>query len=270
LRAIVITGSTRGIGYGLSDAFLERGCQVTVSGRSQEAVDRAIDKLSTRHGAEHLFGCPCDVTDFGQVQALWDAAKAHWGRIDIWLNNAGIAHAQTPLREQDPDEIAAVVHTNLTGSIYGTQVAMKGMLEQGAGSIYNLEGLGSDGRTVEGLTAYGTTKAALTYLTDAMAREVKDTPVIVGAIRPGMVVTDMITQQYKDRPEQWDEARRVFNILADRIETVTPWIADRVLANTRNGARIQWLSRGKAMGRFLTAPFTKRDLFEEDESVGGR
>jgi NAD(P)-dependent dehydrogenase (short-subunit alcohol dehydrogenase family) len=264
LRTVVITGSTRGIGYGLSDAFLERGCNVTVSGRSQEAVDRAVETLRARHGTERLLGCPCDVTDFDQVQALWDAAKARWGRIDIWLNNAGIAHAQTPLWRQAPVEVAAVVQTNLTGSIYGAQVAMKGMLEQGSGSIYNLEGLGSDGRNVEGLTAYGTTKAALTYLTDAMALEVMGTPVLVGAIRPGMVVTDMITQQYKDRPEQWDEAKRVFNILADRIETVTPWIADRVLANTKNGARIRWLSRGKAMSRFLTAPFSRRDLFGED------
>lgn len=263
MRAIVVTGSTRGIGYGLSDAFLEQGCNVTVSGRSQEAVDRAVEELSARHGPDRLFGYPCDVTDFGQVQALWDAAKGHWGKIDIWVNNAGIAHAQTPLCEQNPAEAASVIQTNVTGTIHGARVAMEGMLAQGSGSIYNLEGLGSDGRTVEGLTVYGTSKAALTYLTDAMARELADTPVLVGAIRPGMVVTDMITQQYKDRPEQWDEARRIFNILADRVETVTPWIADRVLSNKKNGTRIRWLSRGKAMSRFLTAPFTKRNLFQE-------
>ena len=265
MKTIVITGSTRGIGYGLSDAFLERGCSVTISGRGQETVDRAVAELGARHGAERLFGQPCDVTDFDQVQALWDAAKEHWGRIDIWISNAGIAHAQMPLWKQPHREAAAVVETNLIGSIYGAQVAMKGMLAQGSGSIYNLEGLGSDGRKVEGLTAYGTTKAALRYLTDAMAEEAKGTPVLVGAIQPGMVVTDMITQQYKDQPEQWEEAKRIFNILADRIETVTPWMADRVLANTKNGARIKWLTRGKSMGRFLTAPFSKRDIFAEDQ-----
>ena len=264
MKRIVITGSTRGIGYGLSDAFLERGCSVTISGRSQEAVDRASAELGARHGAERLFGQPCDVTDFDQVQALWDAAKDHWGRIDIWINNAGIAHAQMPLWKQDHREVAAIIETNLIGSIHGAQVAMKGMLEQGSGSIYNMEGLGSDGRKVEGLTTYGTTKAALTYLTDAMVDEAKGTPVLVGAIQPGMVATDMILQQYKDQPEKWEEAKGVFNILADRPETVTPWIAERVLANTKNGARIQWLTRGKVMGRFLTARFTKRDIFAED------
>ena len=264
MTTIVITGSTRGIGYGLSDAFLARGCSVTISGRSREAVERAVAELGEKHDQEHLFGCPCDVTDFDQVQALWDASREQWGRIDIWINNAGIAHAQMPLWKQPPEEVATIIETNLIGSMYGAQVAMKGMLAQGSGSIYNLEGLGSEGRRVEGLTAYGTTKAALAYLTDAMVAEAEGTPVLVGAIRPGMVATDMIMQQYKDQPERWEEAKRIFNILADRPETVTPRIADRVLANTKNGARIQWMSRGKAMGRFLTAPFTNRDIFAED------
>jgi NAD(P)-dependent dehydrogenase (short-subunit alcohol dehydrogenase family) len=263
MTAIVITGSTRGIGLGLSDAFLERGCRLTISGRTQEAVDRAVAELSASHGADRLHGYACDVTDFEQVQALWEAARERWGRVDIWINNAGIAHAQTPLWKQPAEEIAAVVETNVIGAMYGAKVAMKGMLGQGSGSLYNMEGLGSGGRRVEGLTAYGTTKAALAYLTEAMVEEAKGTPVIAGAIRPGMVATDMLTQQYKEHPERWQEAKRIFNILADRVETVAPWIADRVLANTKNGAHIQWLSRGKVMGRFLTAPFAKRDLFDE-------
>ena len=264
MTTIVITGSTRGIGFGLSDAFLERGCSVAISGRSQEAVDRALAELGAKHSTERLFGHPCDVTDFDQVQALWDAATGHWGRVDIWMNNAGIAHAQMPLWKQDHVEVATIIETNILGSIYGAQVAMKGMLDQGSGSIYNMEGLGSGGRRVEGLTAYGTTKAALSYLTDALVDEVQGTPLLVGAIQPGMVATDMLTQQYRDRPERWEEAKRIFNILADRPETVTPWIADRVLANTQNGVRIQWLTRGKILGRFLTARFSKRELFVED------
>jgi hypothetical protein len=70
--------------------------------------------------------------------------------------------------------------------------------------------------------------------------------------------------QYRNEPERWEEAKRIFEILADRVETVAPWIADRVLANKKNGARIQWLSRGKVMVRFLTAPFVRRDVFGEE------
>ena len=263
MRTIVITGSTRGIGYGLAHAFLSRGCQVTISGRTEAAVAEAVDRLAAEFGVEPLFGHPCDVTIYEQVQALWDASRNHWGQIDIWINNAGIAHAQTRLWDQSPAEMAAVVQTNIVGSLYGARVALQGMLAQGSGSVYNLEGLGSDGRRVEGLTVYGTTKHALTYLTDALVEETKGSPVLVGALRPGMVVTGMLTQQYQDRPEDWERAKRVFNILADQVETVTPWLADHILANEKTGVRFRWLGGAKSMARFLMAPFRKRDLFGE-------
>jgi NAD(P)-dependent dehydrogenase (short-subunit alcohol dehydrogenase family) len=136
------------------------------------------------------------------------------------------------------------------------------MLDQGAGAVYNLEGLGSDGRRVEGLALYSTTKYALRHLNRALAEEVEGTGVIVGALAPGMVVTDLLTDQYKDRPEDWEEAKRIFNVIADRVETVVPWLAERVLANEENGARISWLSRSRIMGRFLMARFRQRDIFE--------
>lgn len=263
MRTIAITGSTRGIGYGLAHAFLSRGCQVTISGRTEATVSEAVERLAAEFGIEHLFGYPCDVTVYEQVQALWDASRDHWGQIDIWINNAGIAHAQTRLWDQSPAEMAAVVQTNIVGSLYGARVALQGMLAQGSGSVYNLEGLGSDGRRVEGLTVYGTTKHALTYLTDALVEETKGSPVLVGALRPGMVVTGMLTQQYQDRPEDWERAKRVFNILADQVETVTPWLADHILANEKTGVRFRWLGGAKSMARFLMAPFRKRDLFGE-------
>jgi NAD(P)-dependent dehydrogenase (short-subunit alcohol dehydrogenase family) len=264
MRSIVITGSTRGIGYGLADAFLTRGCNVTVSGRTPEKVEEAAARLAVRHGPERVSGYACDVTRFEQVRALWTAAQSRWGQVDIWINNAGIGHAQTNFWEQPPDEIAAVVETNIVGTMYGARVALQGMLEQGFGSLYNLEGLGSDGRRVEGLTLYGSTKYALKYLTDALVAETKGTPLVVGALRPGMVVTDLLTQQYRDHPEDWERAKRVFSLLADRVETIAPWFADQVLANTRSGVRFRWLSTGKLIGRFLSAPFHKRDLFGEE------
>jgi short-subunit dehydrogenase len=108
---------------------------------------------------------------------------------------------------------------------------------------------------------YGSTKYSLSYLTDALVEETKDTPVLVGALRPGMVVTGLLTDQYEGRPEDWEKAKRIFNILADRVETVTPWLAEKVLKNQESGVRISWLTRRKIMWRFLTAPFSKRDLF---------
>jgi len=261
MKVIVITGSTRGIGYGLADSFLELGCAVTISGRTTASVEKAITALTAKHQPDRLFGYPCDITQFEQVQALWDAAKAHFGRIDIWINNAGVSHPQFDFWVHRPEQIKAVVETNLVGTMYGSKVALNGMLAQGFGCLYNMEGLGSSGRRVVGLTLYGSTKYGLRYLNDALVEETRETPILVGALRPGMVITDLLTQQYKDRPEDWEHARRIFNILADHVETVAPWLAQKVLTNTKTGARITWLTRSKILNRFLLARFRKRDLF---------
>ena len=165
MKFVLITGSTRGIGHGLADSFLALGCGVTISGRAQENVEKAVTQLRSKHQTDHVFGHACDVTQIEQVQALWDAAKTRFGQVDIWINNAGIGHAQTDFWNHSPEQIKAVVDTNVAGAMYGASVALRGMLDQGFGSLYNMEGLGSTGRKVAGLTLYGTTKAGLRYLT---------------------------------------------------------------------------------------------------------
>lgn len=262
MKRIVITGSTRGIGFGLADAFLERGCAVMVSGRSQESVDRALATLSAKYGVERLHGLPCDVTILEEVQALWEAAVARFGGVDIWINNAGIGHALAPLWQLAPERVAAVLETNIVGTTHGVRVAFQGMEAQGGGQIYNLEGFGSTGRTRPGMSIYGTSKAAITYLTKALAEEMAGTPLKVGSISPGMVITDLITDRFEENPETEAEARGIFNILADRVEDVTPWLAEQILENETHGKRIAWLTRPRIVWRFLTAPFSKRDLFE--------
>jgi NAD(P)-dependent dehydrogenase (short-subunit alcohol dehydrogenase family) len=261
-KTVVITGSTRGIGYGLADAFLARGCRVTISGRTSAAVQKAVSTLTSQHGDGRIFGQACDVRDFDQVQALWDASVEHFGQVDVWINNAGVAHGQTDFWDFTPERIRYVVETNLVGATHGARVALKGMLDQGFGSIYNMEGLGSDGRHIEGLSIYGATKCGLAYLTDALIEETKGTGLVVGALRPGMVATDLLTGQYAASPEAWERARKVFNLLADRVETVAPWMAEKVLSNTKTGVRFKWLTSWRLAGRFLSAPFHKRELFE--------
>ena len=259
MKSIVITGSTRGIGFGLADAFLALGCQVTISGRAQASVDRAAAGLAARHAAGRVAGFPCNVTNLEELQALWDAACAHFGAVDIWINNAGISNSRSDYWDLNPEDARGVIETNVIGSMYGSTVALRGMRAQGHGALYNLEGLGSSGgRKVRGLSVYGASKAALRYFDDALALETEGTPVIVGAIQPGMILTDMITGQYADRPEEWAHDKRIFDILTSPVETVAPWIADRVLENIHNGARIQWATGARIMGRFLLAPFRKR------------
>lgn len=262
-QVVVITGSTRGIGYGLAADFLQLGCAVIVNGRSQASVERAVAALAAPHSEQCLLGCAGDMTVADQVQALWNAAYAKFGRIDIWINNAGLESRRVPFWELTPDELQAVVATNLTGVMYGCRVAIQGMKAQGGGHIYNMEGFGSEGRMAPGLTAYGVTKYGLHYLTKALVAETADLPVRISTINPGMVITDMLMDNIP--PGREAETKRIYNILADRVETVTPTLARRILANQTTGARIEWLSTPQIIARFVLARFRKRDLFAEDK-----
>ena len=264
MKTIIITGSTRGIGLGLAENFLKKGQRVVISGRTSDAVNEVTQGLGERFPPDRILGVACDMRVYPQVQSLWDKSADHFGAVDIWINNAGVAQAQSAFWDLDPEKIRSLVDTNLTGAMFGAKVALGGFLEQGYGAFYNMEGLGSDGRKVEGLALYGVSKYGLSYLTRSLADEVKNTAVIVGAIRPGMVLTDLILKRYeKKQPEEWADARRIFNILADKVETVTPFIVDEVLNNTQNGKIISWLTPGKILWRFATASFSKRDLFAD-------
>jgi NAD(P)-dependent dehydrogenase (short-subunit alcohol dehydrogenase family) len=263
-RTIVVTGSTRGIGRGLVVEFLKRGHQVVVSGRSQDAVATAVRELGAGNA---VLGQPCDVRNLASVQALWDAAVTRFGRVDMWINNAAIATDRLRLADLPADQIAATVQTNLNGTLYGCKVALAGMVKQGGGQIYTFEGFGSDGMTSVGISVYGSTKRAIRYLTEALAKEYAGTPVLIGSLSPGIVATDLLVYSSRTQdPAEWAKAKRIMNILGDRVESVTPWLAEQALANRSQGAKIAWLTRGKALRRFLSAPFNKRDLISELEA----
>jgi NAD(P)-dependent dehydrogenase (short-subunit alcohol dehydrogenase family) len=258
---IVITGSTKGIGLGLAKEFRKRGHSVVISSRGQRAVDAAMAVVKETEGAGEVIGQPCDVSQQDQVQALWDASVAKLGRIDIWINNAGLAGPKLTLPHLTRETMEPVINTNIWGMIWGTQIPLAGMTAQGAGKIFNFEGFGSDGMSAPGLTIYGATKAALTYFTKSMNKEIKGSPVLLGTISPGIVVTNLLEETRDADPAAWEKTKRLYNILADTVETVTPWIADQVIAANKPGTKIKWLTNGKAVMRFFGSVVKKRDLF---------
>lgn len=260
MKTIIITGSSRGIGFGLAQSFLARGCRVVVSGSTAESTAQAVQRLA-RYPETQLLGHPCAVTDLAQQQALWDAAQRHFGTIDVWINNAGVAHPYQPVWELDPMHYRHVMEVNLLGVLNGSRVAIQQFLKQGSGQLYNMEGFGSNGRVGKNISVYGSSKAAVTFLTRSLIVELQGTAVQVGTLSPGIVTTDLLSDQYRTDPEGFKSAKRIFNILGDKPTTVTPWLAEQVLRNTRHGARIEWLTTPKVLWRFLSAPFSKRDLY---------
>jgi NAD(P)-dependent dehydrogenase (short-subunit alcohol dehydrogenase family) len=262
-NVIVITGGTRGIGYGLARAFLERGQRVAICGRSPESTDRAVTSLKQTCGDDAVYGAACDISDARSVEAFWDSVVGHFGQVDIWINNAGVSHAYQLAWELQPDAVADVINTNLIGTIAATNIALEKMTAQGHGSIYIMEGAGSDGSRHRGTAIYGTSKYGLRYYTESLWQELPDdSPVKIGTLQPGMVATELLLTPFDSR-EAFERVRRIFNIIAEPIDTVAPWLADRVLANTRHGARIKYSSRIRMLWKFATSPFNKRDLFED-------
>ncbi len=260
-KNIVITGSSRGIGYGLAESFLQLGCRVTVSGRSRESTEMAVRQLSMKYDQSRVFGQACDVTRPEELESLWTESATRHGSVDIWVNNAGYAGDMGMAWERPAGEIRTVIDTNITGTVLGSQVSLRGMKAQGRGAIYNMEGMGSDGRKHAGLTLYGTSKYAIHYFTESLAMEAKDTGIIVGVLRPGMVATDMIRDRYKDRPEDWERARKIFNIIAAPVDQVTPWLAREMLENQKNGATLSYSSSLKLAWKFIRSPFVKQEVF---------
>ena len=261
MKNIVITGSTRGIGFAMGKEFLKAGCRVTFSGRGDSLPDIAAKELDKYEG-QYVY-VSCNVQDRRAVENLWLLSAAKWGGIDIWINNAGQNAPHAYLYETDGRYVDGVIDTNLKGLIYGSQVAAAGMLKQKHGAIYSMEGLGSNNMIQPRTVLYGTTKHALTYFMKGLARELAGTGVIAGRLSPGMMLTDFLRKTpdgEKAALETDPKFKKIFNILGDKPETVAAYFIPRILGNSKNGAQIQWLSNIKASVRFMTSPFRKRNL----------
>lgn len=273
MKHIVITGGTRGIGFGLATEFLRLGYHVTISGTSEGSCRSALERLSNSSPAKaqvtpeertsplqhtRVTAVVCDVAIPSDIQNLWDTATAAAGPPDIWINNAGINQPDARITELSEEELRRVLEVNLFGTIHAARIVFTSMTALGDQTpryIYTMEGFGSDGRIMPGLSIYGTSKRALTYFTTAFIKETEGSSVRTCLLSPGMVLTDFLLEPLRARPERAARLARIYRILADLPEVVTPYLAKRIDQNTRHGARIAWLTTPKILFRFLTAPF---------------
>jgi NAD(P)-dependent dehydrogenase (short-subunit alcohol dehydrogenase family) len=260
MKTAIITGGTRGIGASLALNFLQSGWNVGFTGTSERSIENSLISLGGKFAEERYLALKCDVTHEEDLNNLWEHVFNKFGRIDIWVNNAGTSNERDLFYLIPPGDFMKIIDTNVKGLMLATHVAYNRMLQQGFGAIYNMEGLGSDGRTIAGLTPYGPSKRAVRYFTEAFAKEVKNGPVIVGTISPGMVLTDMTLEPLRKDPGNNKQLIRIYNILANDPETVAPYLVSKMIENKMMSAKISWLSSWKIMKRFLFAPFSKRDI----------
>lgn len=255
---IVITGSTKGLGYALAKKFLELGDSVVISSRSQEHVNKALEKLHFKYSNSKVLGYVCDVNNLENLTALGEFAKQKLGEIDIWVNNAGTKGPEKgKLMEISADSLKEVIDTNLLGLMLGTKVALKNMMKQGHGKIFSVEGLGSNGMASPNSIAYGATKASLPQLLKTLKIETKGTNIRINDISPGMVLTDLLITKADN------QAKKIFNILAELPETVADYLVPQMKKVNKSGKNISFLNRFKALFKFMTAWRFKNRWFDE-------
>jgi len=257
MKHVVITGGTRGIGYGLVREFLIRGFNVTFCGTTDRSVMNAMSALTEQWSSKKFRGVVCDVSKKEDLINLWDFGTKIFGDVDIWINNAGISNEQEDFNKLDPDVFIKIIDTNIKGLMYATHLAYNNMLEQGRGFIYNMGGLGSDGRAIKGLAPYGMSKRAVQYFTKAFSKEIKNNDnVKIGLLLPGMVLTDMLLDSIRQGVDNSRQLKRVYNLLADEVEPVAAYLADKIIENENNGAVISYSSSFKMFlkvpGRFIS------------------
>lgn len=264
-QSVVITGSTQGLGFGYAREFVRRGHQVVVSGRGEARVKAAVERLGSEFpdARQCISGFACEISELEQVRALWDHGVASFGRIDIWLNNAGYARTGAEFADNTVEEIEAMVRANVIGSFNAAQTAVAGMARQGGGKLYlTLGGGGASGRVVPGMTVYSTTKRAVKYLANCLVkerRELHDESILIGTISPGINITEGMLREMRTIPQaQRTRALKQLNFIGEHVETTTPWIVERVLNDRKQGNDITWLTGGRLAGRALAMMFVAR------------
>ena len=270
MKTVVITGSARGLGYNMARFFREYNYNVVLSDLNEEKLKIAKEELEKTPSEAQITYITCNVSKIDELQALMDFAIEQFGEVDIWINNAGVNQPQKAIWELTEQEINTIIDVDLKGAIFGSKVAIEQMSKQHKGAVYNIEGYGSNDAHMLGLNMYGTSKRAVTYLTEALAQEcdAKGNGVIVGKLSPGIMITEFTTHSLgNDKIELAEKTKKVYNILGDTPETVGKFLVDKMVNNTKNNVKFNWLTNGKAFTRFLTAGFNKRNFFGEDQKL---
>ncbi len=195
-RVAVVTGAGRGMGAAFARGLVARGARVVIGDIDEGTVSATAAQIAAdRPGS--VVGLRVDVSVAADHDALAERALSEFGRLDHWVNNAGV-FPQAAALDVDAESFRRTFGVNVDGVLFGMQSAGRVMVRAGHGSIVNMASVGGL-RVRAGRSAYGASKAAVDHLTRFFATELGASGVRVNAVAPGFVATEM-TQWVRDEP----------------------------------------------------------------------
>jgi len=231
-RVAVITGASRGLGAGVADHFASSGMHLGLCARHKpQLVVRT--RPTARDGrvvsAEMPVLSAVDVTDRAALERFADAVVTAFGRIDLWVNNAGLLGPVGPLSDADPAVAARAVAVNVTGVVHGSAVfAAHVRSRPGPGVLVNISS-GAATKPYEGWAVYCATKAALDQLTRVVALEGAPHGLSAYALAPGLVDTDMQATVRASDEAAFPEVGRFRRAAAEHRFNSPAWVAEAIL-----------------------------------------
>ena len=194
-QVVAITGASSGIGLEIARKFYLAGARLALCSRSEERVRSAVADWADA-GDARLLIISADTSIIKDIYRFRDAAVEKFGRIDVWVNNAGIEHPM-PTVDMTQEIFDAVVHTNFRGYYFGCQSAAQDMLRRGeGGAIINIGSVNAV-TVVPGQAVYAATKAAISQMTKLFAREWGRDGIRVNCVGPGSIPTRINEEKYK-------------------------------------------------------------------------
>jgi NAD(P)-dependent dehydrogenase (short-subunit alcohol dehydrogenase family) len=221
-RVAVVTGASRGLGAGMAQRFAEVGMHLGLCARTEPAPPASAI-------GDCVVTAAVDVTDAAALD--WFSAEVvdRFGRIDLWINNAGLLAPIGPLRAVDPGEVAANIDVNVTGVLYGSATFARHVRTRpGGGVLVNMTS-GAGTRPYEGWAAYCASKAAVDHATRVVAAEEAEAGLRAYAVAPGVVDTDMHAAIRATPADRFPEVERFLQLQRDDAYNSLAWVADHIV-----------------------------------------
>jgi 3-hydroxy acid dehydrogenase / malonic semialdehyde reductase len=211
-KVVLITGASAGIGLAAAIEFAKHGANVVLGARRKEKLDAVAEAISKEHGVQTL-PLALDVTDEHSCAAFISASVERFGKINVLINNAGLARGTDKVVDLSEADMREVFETNVFGLLRLTRLALKEMLPRNDGHIINL-GSVAGYMTYEGGSVYGASKFSVRAITEVLRLELLGTNIRVSSVSPGLVETEFSMVRFRGDEER---AKRVY----DGIEPLT-------------------------------------------------